>query len=265
MTQHPENQPAEAPTTADQSVSPSPAPIEEREIISGRISSATIPTFVQTLRINRETGVLAARDGNVKKSIYVQDGQLVFARSNDPQDLLANVLVRQGLVTIEQYEECEAEVIPRKRRLGRILLERGYISTDDLKEAVLAQVRDIIHSMFQWTRGDYQFHLGPLPTNETITLSVNTQEILRSGIQRITSWIRVREGIGGLEARYRTASNADELLELELPPDEYQILMVCADPPITVGEMCQVVPGNQFENCRSAWALAVIGALQRAI
>ena len=230
---------------------------------SGPITAISVPSLLQSIHLSRETGVLLLRDGRVEKSAYVHAGDVVFSRSNDPDDRLGELFLRRGVLSVRGLERCTAEITQTGHRLGGLLLQSGLITPEDLIEGVRDQVREIIHSMFLWTRGDYSFQMGPLPTDELITMRVNTTDLIRTGIQRITTWSRIREAIGGLETRYRTLPEFDVARsEITLCREEERLLQFLAQPG-SVGEVCDTLNGNDFETCRTIWAFSIMGALER--
>ena len=230
---------------------------------SGPITAISVPALLQSVHLSRETGVLLLREGRVEKSAYVRAGEVLFARSNDPDDRLGELFLRRGVLSVRGLERCTAEVRQTGHRLGGLLLQSGLITPEDLIEGVREQVREIIHSMFLWTRGDYSFQMGPLPTDELITIKVNTTDLIRTGIQRINTWSRIREAIGGLDTRYRSVPEFDAARsEVILSREEERLLQFLAQPG-SVGEVCDTLNGNNFEICRTIWAFQVMGALEK--
>jgi hypothetical protein len=246
---------------------PDTAPSERRDPhtakFSGPITGVAVPSLVQLVHLSRETGVLLLREGRREKAAYVREGEFVFARSNDPDDRLGELFLRRGLLTMRGLERVTEEVAHTGRRLGGLLVSAGLLTPQELIEGVKEQVREIILSMFRWTRGDYSFLLGALPTEEAITLRVDTCDLIRTGIQRIGTWSRIREAVGGLSTRYQYNTEFDEpRQEMTLERDEDRLLQFLARP-ATVGEACDSLNANNFEVCRMIWAFQVMGALMR--
>jgi hypothetical protein len=130
-------------------------------------------------------------------------------------------------------------------------------------QGVLIQVRSIIESLFLWTAGRYQYHPGPLPTEEVITLKLNAGEIILQGIRRIDTWERIWEAVGDLGATYeRVGGREAAVREINLTPGEHQILTQC-EKPATLEEICDASEENDFEICRLLWAFRTLGFIKR--
>jgi hypothetical protein len=193
----------------------------------------------------------------------VQDGRLVFASSSDPDDRMGERLLRQGRLSLVQYLDAGKAVAPG-RRLGTVLVERGWISPKDLVRAVTDYVQDIIYGMFQWTDGRYRMDGGAPATPETITLNINTPRLIVEGISRIEGWSRIQRGVGGPEAVYeRTEGFEEPLRRLELPAEITELVSGLAAPE-SVEAMCRRSELGDFVVCRTLWAFSVIGMIRRA-
>ena len=84
------------------------------------------------------------------------------------------------------------------------------------------------------------------------------------GIKRIDSWARVYEEVGGLNTEYRTTREMPKLTrDLPLSAEEKEILRMC-DAPTSLEEICEASKLNDYDACRSVWALLILGALMKS-
>ena len=229
----------------------------------GILTSTTFPGLIYSILSRRETGVLTLTDGASVKSIYTQSGRPTFATSNDRDDRLGQVFLKAGLVSLENLLSALERARHVQKRLGTLLVEMGLIQPHDLVEAILSQVRNIICSLFLWTRGRYRYLPGPLPTEEVITLKLSAANIILEGIRRVTSWARIWEAVGGLEARYQTVEGlAQSARDLQLSLPEWTLLSHC-ESDISLREICRISGMKDFETCRLLWALLTLGIVRR--
>ena len=61
----------------------------------------------------------------------MKDGRVVFATSNLPTDRLGEVLIRDGKITVEEYE-ASVRGLHKGKRQGRVLVESGALSPGEL-------------------------------------------------------------------------------------------------------------------------------------
>ena len=83
------------------------------------------------------------------KSVYLSEGRLIFATSNDPDDRLGERLLRKGLISYRALEESVRALNDGKRQ-GTLLVENGAIRARDLIEGVRDQVQEIIYGVVDW-------------------------------------------------------------------------------------------------------------------
>ena len=157
----------------------------------GRLEGIGVPDLLWTIWRGRNTGVLSITAGGCTKRVFVEGGRIVFAASEDPNDRLGEMLLREGAINLDQLESAVARLDGRKR-LGTILVEAGHLSPDGLVKGVLGQVRRIVLGLFPLEEGDYRFVDGPLESDELIKLGMKTAEILLEGVRQIRSFSRIR-------------------------------------------------------------------------
>ena len=229
----------------------------------GVLSGITFPTLLYSISHHERTGVLTLSNDDTEKSVYIQSGRPVFAASSDHDDRLGQIYFQAGKVTLVGLLDAVDRSTSESRRLGTILVENGYIESGDLVTGVRQQVRNIICSLFLWTRGSYRYDPGPLPSDEVITLKLNAGEIVLEGIRQIRSWERIWEAVGDLDSRYRTTDRyRDSPPNLDLIPEEWEVLTHCGEP-IALKHLCNVTKLSDFETCRLLWAFRTLGVVKR--
>ncbi len=232
-------------------------------IREGVLSTTTFPGLMYSILSRRETGVLSLTGDAIEKSIYIQSGRPVFATSNDRDDRLGQIFFKSGLVPLEGLIGALERATRESKRLGTVFVEMGLIQPHDLVEGVRTQVRSIVCSLFLWTRGRYRYRPGVLPSHEVITLKLSAGNTILEGIRKIESWERIWEAVGGLDARYQTASGIEDMSrDLTLSLEEWTLLSYC-ERAVPLRQLCQGSTLKHFEICRLLWALMTLGIVIR--
>lgn len=232
--------------------------------LEGGIDAIAVPHLIYSACSTRETGVLRLRRGEREKTVYIKEGRLVFATSNDRDDRLGQVLLRAGKIGVEQLAEATEKSLQQGIRLGKALVDAGWLRPEELVQGVIDQVQEILYGIFEWTEGEYQLRLGDLPTSEVITLNVHTEHVLMEGIRRVRSWYRIQEALGGIDVPYRHPPDVDRrAARMKLKEDELSLL-ISLEQPTTIRELCRWSPLNDFEIGRILWAFLVAGLVVRA-
>src|SRR5260370_21721282 len=152
--------------------------------LRGQVPELPLPAILQHLRLSRSTGVLSLVSGGARKALYLKDGRVVFASSNLPNDRLGEILIREGKITVDEYE-ASIRAITKGKRQGKVLVEMGALSPKDLWEGVQAQVREIVFSIFLWDEGQFHFEESTLPDKERITVDLDILILILERVRRI--------------------------------------------------------------------------------
>jgi hypothetical protein len=138
----------------------------------------------------KESGALIVQAGEIQKTIYLEGGSVIFATSNDRNDRLGEMLIRRGVISVQDFMKASNSVMPGKR-FGTILIEMGLLNPEQLVWAVKEQVKEIIFSLFGELFISYRFEAAAQAGNEIITLNINTPELIRQGILSMDriSWV----------------------------------------------------------------------------
>jgi hypothetical protein len=223
----------------------------------GQLSELPLPEVLQHLRHSESTGVLTVVHGGARKALYVKDGRLVFATSNLPNDRLGEILLREGKITVEEYE-ASIKAISKGKRQGKALVEMGALSPKDLWDGVQFQVREIVYPIFQWEEGQAQFEESPAPEKERITVELDVVDLVLEGLRRVDANGPIQshypEGHLVLEPVPDESPRAIERYEhhvLQLVDGERSVLEVCRDSEIGDNETLKVL-----------YALLCIGAVR---
>ncbi len=153
--------------------------------LSGNLLETPFSDVIAVLRLQKATGTLVCGSGETEKSVYVKNGQIIFATSKDERDRLGETLVKNGKITRSQLER--ALILHKKnaglKKIGAIFVENGFVSPKDLFNGLKLQVRGIIHSLFVTTDGPYQFQ-ERMP-DHVIPLQIDMEELLREVIEQM--------------------------------------------------------------------------------
>jgi hypothetical protein len=215
--------------------------------LKGQIAELPVPDILQHLRLSQSTGILTLVTGGARKALYVKDGRVVFASSNLPNDRLGEILLREGKITVEEYE-ASIKAITKGKRQGKVLVEMGALSPKDLWEGVQFQVQEIVYGVFQWDEGQFHFEESTLPEKERITVDLDIQDLILAGLRRVDASGRIQsrfpEGDAVLE---RATSERPVTLEpyelhvLKLVDGERSVLDICRESEIGDNETQKVL------------------------
>src|SRR5712692_1983823 len=198
--------------------------MSDTPVLQGDLARIQLPDLLSFLSMIRGSGKLALRRDRLERSIHWKEGEIIFAVSNSPEHSLGQFLLRNGKITVAQYEDSTRRVTPQTRH-GKLLVQMGAISPKDLWWGVKNQVLEIIYSLFGWKEGIFTFTEGVDELlNERIVLSINTSSVIMEGIRRLDESARIREKVPNLDLVFMKVPGAEpNFRELDMNDHEVAV------------------------------------------
>ena len=93
-----------------------------------------------------------------------------------------------GLITAGQLDDCLKLARQRRRAIGRILIDKGHITVQDLENYMYKQVTEIIYNLFLWPEGDFQYRDTRINLAWMVVVKLNTLELLVDAFRRVDEY-----------------------------------------------------------------------------
>jgi hypothetical protein len=242
---------------------PARTPGQTDGVLRGEIQGSTLPEVFADFQARRATGTLVAVTGNVRRTALLQEGRIQFAASTNRDDRFNQVLIKAGVIRIKDLLRAVEVALATRDRLGEVLVKLRMVEPGDVEKWVRAQLRGILFNMIEQTSGQWSFEPGPVPV-ETIRLELPASHVAFEGVRKASSWSRVYEQVGGLNAEYLATNDAEAIAAtLPLFPGERALLTMCRTP-TSLGEMCEASQMGDLQVCRSVWGLLLVSALMKS-
>ena len=227
----------------------------------GSISDAAVSDLIAKIFFAKRSGVLRLSQAEVKKNLYFIEGGIVFAHSNLRTERLGEILMRLGKITEDEFREVTAETDLGKR-IGQVLLEKGFISPAEIRSGVAYQVQQILYSVLNWDSGEYEFQDKENPVFEDIKVEVSTPIILIDGIRNISNPVILERVIDGNDAALVELGSAeDKLIRLNMDHAE-ETIVSCIDDRATVGRLRSITHLSAVEFNRALYSLILSGVVR---
>ncbi|HAK60171.1 MAG TPA: hypothetical protein DCO77_07280, partial [Nitrospiraceae bacterium] len=161
------------------------------------IGNLTIPHLFLDVRSARTTGTATFERGDVAKKVYVEDGDVIFASSNQQDDRLGECLCQAEIISKVQLDASTEIVEKTGKKLGAVLLDLGFITPGDMTWGINLQIWRILQGLFSWRDGNYRLDEGPLQLTDVIPLRVSIDDLILKSIGGL-DWKVVRKSLPSL-------------------------------------------------------------------
>jgi hypothetical protein len=153
--------------------------------ISGSLAEFDFAAILAHMHAQALDGQLKVAAAQFTKTLWLQDGRIVFAQSSRIEDSLGSFLRRRGVIDEAQYEKSRRRMQKQGCRQGRALLEMGLLGPEQLWEEVGAHLRAIVFSLFPLRAGRYDIGSLPEDARENIRIELPIPQAILEGVRLI--------------------------------------------------------------------------------
>lgn len=225
--------------------------MEKKFEYRGDLAVTPLPEILATIERYRVHGALSVTRRNAHRRIYLDNGLVVFATSDESDVRLGNYLRRHGTLPEEAVANAEARLAGDGIRLGQILLRLELLDQATLEAAVADQVREILWGAFDWDEGEVVFEVGVGRGDEPVRIDLPIAEVIVEGIRKAAG---VRRFIERMGSGHGVLEQSEAPLASHVFTAEEIALRDLVDGRQTVQSLSQKGPGSVAENARLLYA-----------
>jgi tetratricopeptide (TPR) repeat protein len=230
--------------------------------IKGSLKEASLADVCQLLALGQKTGCLSITDKSRFGQIYFDRGRITYARIVNRRDRLGDLLVRDGLLTQDQLTAAlEIQTHEPDKRVGEVLISRGFISQTDLQTYIRMQIEEAIYHLFTWTRGNFFFEADELPEAD-IVVSISPDSLLLEAARRVDEWSQIAKKIPSLDLIFGVEIERLLSSEVELNSEQETIARMF-DGTRSVSDVAEEIGIDEFDVGRTLYGFIQAGFAHR--
>ena len=190
----------------------------------GALKTFSLSTILQLLSHEKMTGILRVNNVGVEYQIFILEGYIIYAIQPLKKARLGDLLKQDGLLTENQIQECLVISKKEKQALGKTLVQKGFISSDELKQFLYKQVEEILFTLFLWESGDFQFKEMALNLKWLVVFKLNIMKLILDTSRRVDTLLFIEKQIPTDTILFQLSEKAEIDDKKKLNPDELQVL-----------------------------------------
>ncbi len=155
--------------------------------LQGNLAIIELNTIFQFFDYSSASGELRIIGDDNNASFFFRKGMLIFGALGVNQKKIGSLLLDSRLITPEQLAHC-LDIHARhegNRRLGEILVGRGFIDFESLATMLKKQAREAFFATLSWKKGWFYFYADQFPAEEEILLNDRIERLLLEGFVRM--------------------------------------------------------------------------------
>ncbi len=169
--------------TGKQSASTEEAsPSQDCGVLAGDSNALGVPDLIEALHAQGQSGILRLSYPEDTIELHFCSGGLIHAFSHkSPRGLrLGDLLVSASALTGSELRSALAQHLETQRPLGEVLTRGGWVTEDDLEDALDHQIRAVFRRIWSQPQATYTFEPG-LPDTPGDRAEWNVTQLLLEG------------------------------------------------------------------------------------
>ena len=209
----------------------------------GKINRESLGSLLHNIFVSKVNGVLLLEYPEGIKHIFLVGGTPVFVQSNIRKESLGQILLNEGHISQEQYQEIIEEAASTKRKIGSICVKKGILTSNMLHQILSEQTCIKVADCFAWDTGNYELDTErTYPANAPVFESSPAKIVLKAYADYYP-W-NILEDNYGRDSKKIVFSGKEDVykdIESELTDDQLKFIQ-SADGRKTLGDMVESAP-----------------------
>ncbi len=198
----------------------------ENIVFSGRINHVGVPDIFQFINMTALSGKLSVLTRHAFAEVFFDSGHIVFGATSRKgySKALTDLVIEDGRIKKKNVTEVVKKAKQKGLPIGRILVQEGYITEDELMKYLRRLTEDAIYSILDSSDGSFYFENLPLPLNlSDIKFRLSPNSLILDGLRRLDERKVAAEEFRDDEIVFKRLITEDALQEYSL--DERELLI----------------------------------------
>jgi len=164
----------------------------------GTLREFKVPDILQLISLQKKTGILTFNSQEGFITLIFEDG-FIIGIDAFPKKLemrVGNVFVKQEIISEEMLQRALSIQKRTNQKVGEILIGMGLIDEKIIPEVLKIQATQIVLSLFNWKKGEYNFKVLDYIDKELRLLApIAVDNLIMEGVQMLDEWPLIKKVI----------------------------------------------------------------------
>jgi len=192
--------------------------------LQGDFETLFLASILQLLCNEGKTGILRASNGETRIQTFIRKGAIICVMGSQKKVRLGYLLTSGGLISEEQLQASLAEAQQSKQALGKVVVQKQYLSEQKLKELIHKQAEELVFNMLLWQKGHFVYEDAELNLDGLMITHLNLMKVIMEATRRVDEMSILLKRIEHDQVVYRIAAKSVENEALKLNAVERHIL-----------------------------------------
>jgi hypothetical protein len=230
--------------------------------LQGDFEGLTLASIFQLLCNDQKTGVLTVTCDKQESKVFFEQGTIVYATASLKEARLGYLMRNDGVISAQQLQKCLALAKEKDMHLGKILVDKGYISPDTFKNYNTKQVETILYNLLFWKHGRFEYKDIKLNLKGMIVTQLNPMKLILEASRRIDELSVLKEFIPNDNLVFQMSGKVQNKGEIKLNANEWRILSL-VDGTRTVSQIIKQSTYDEFAVYKIFFSMVSSGLVEQ--
>lgn len=164
----------------------------------GTLREFKVPDILQLISLQKKTGILTFNSQEGFITLIFEDGSIIgidaFPKKLEMR--VGNVFVKQEIISEEMLQRALTIQKRTNQKVGEILIGMGLIDEKIIPEVLKIQATQIVLSLFNWKKGEYNFKVLDFVDKELrLFTPIAVDNLIMEGVQMLDEWPLIKKAI----------------------------------------------------------------------
>ncbi len=163
--------------------------------ISGLLATMNLPEILQWIKFGQKTGTVIFEHRGIVKKVYIEDGLIVSASSNDPKEYLGQILMCYGWIDEKGLSDAFELQAKTHKLLGKIMIDHFHLEQKQILQALKVKIEETVYDIFIWEDGRFIYADGlmDLQEHDRLDTAITIDQVIFEGARRLDEWRAFRQ------------------------------------------------------------------------
>ncbi len=152
--------------------------------LSGDFDRHFLASIFQLLSDQGLSGILHLRSDRDHARVFMHDGEVINTPGGENRHRLGEWMIRAGMLDSVMLPSLIEDARAENCGLGTLLIGRGMLTPEGLRECLSKQTQELIWSTFNWQHGTFEFEPCDIDVSCKTIVRLNIQALILDALRR---------------------------------------------------------------------------------
>lgn len=193
-------------------------------ILQGSLKHFSVSELLHFVTGGRKTGTLNLDQEGKSSSVYVTEGTVTYAFSNQEHFRLGTLLQRRKKISKAQRQQLDAVMLKEGEKFSQAILDQKLFKSEQLQDFLKMQVSEVLFDVLSWNGGHFSMKEAVNAPTLAVPLHIDLETIVAEAAVKNEEWQRCVEKLPDSSTVFRVIGDPETQGKITLSVDQWKVL-----------------------------------------